>query len=140
MAHLCDRIPEEIRQKSKDRLLLVTWDKGEVHQMSMEYLRIACPCADCRGHTPDQRKLVDGKEEVTIEQITPIGHYAVKFLFSDGHDTGVYSWDVLYDLGAKQDQYWQEYVSELEVEGKNRQVCTIPVKGGCSTGQCKGSH
>lgn len=140
MSYLCDRIPGEIRQKTADRLLLVTWDGGEVHEMTMEYLRIACPCAECRGHTPDQRKLVDGKEAVTIDKITPIGHYAVKFIFSDGHDTGVYSWDVLYDLGSKKEQYWQEYLQELVESGKDRQQCTLPAKGGCSTGQCKSSH
>lgn len=128
--------PVEIRQLTQEGMVVIDWDSGETFRYTMEYLRVACPCADCRGHTPSQRKLIDGKQEVRIDRILPVGHYAVKLFFSDGHDSGVYSWETLHDLGARGDFYWQEYLQELEVAGKDRQFCTLPVAKSCGSGGC----
>ncbi|MBF0188547.1 MAG: DUF971 domain-containing protein [Magnetococcales bacterium] len=113
-------IPTEIRQVTKDRKLILTFDNGESFEMTMEYLRVMCPCAECRGHTPDQRQLIHGKKNVTITEISPIGHYAIKIVFNDGHSGGVYSWETLYDLGNLQEPYWNKYLQELKEAGKHR--------------------
>lgn len=131
-----EHVPLEIRQINTDRQVVITWDQGETFTYAMEYLRVACPCADCRGHHPSQAKLIDGKREVTIAAILPVGNYAIKIAFDDGHDTGVYSWSTLYELGAKRDFYWAEYLADLEAHGKNREVCSLPVKMGCASGSC----
>ncbi len=128
MSYGSKQIPTEIRQKSPEKKVIITWSTGEVFDYSMEYLRVKCPCAECCGHTPDQAKLIDGQQNVTIKQITPIGHYAVKFHFSDDHDSGVYAWDTLYDLGVNQEKYWQEYLKALEKAGKRRRASIIPIK------------
>ena len=85
-----------------------------------EYLRVFSPSAEVRGHGPGQEVLQAGKREVNIREIEPIGVYAVKLAFSDGHDTGIYSWDYLYDLGVKQDSNWKSYLARLEQAGKSR--------------------
>ncbi|MBF0147386.1 MAG: DUF971 domain-containing protein [Magnetococcales bacterium] len=120
--------PTQIRQITKDRLLKITWSNGEVFDYPMEYLRVMCPCAKCSGHTPDQAQLIDGKQDVTLQSITPVGHYAVKLAFSDDHDSGLYSWDTLYELGVRQNVLWQEYLEALEKAGKRRKPSTIPIK------------
>lgn len=85
-----------------------------------EFLRVHSPSAEVRGHGPGQEVLQTGKEDVNIVGIEPIGQYAVKLIFSDGHDTGLYSWDYLYDLGMRQDTLWQEYLARLEAAGIKR--------------------
>lgn len=128
MSYGSDHIPTEIRQKRAEKEVVITWDTGEVFHYSMEYLRVKCPCADCCGHTPDQAKLIDGKENVTLKTITPIGHYAVKLIFSDDHDSGVFSWPTLFDLGVKKETYWQEYLQALKSAGKRRRPSVFPIK------------
>ncbi|MBF0415670.1 MAG: DUF971 domain-containing protein [Magnetococcales bacterium] len=120
--------PTQIRQISKERLLKITWSSGEEFDYTMEYLRVMCPCAKCSGHTPDQAQLIDGKLDVTIQSIVPVGHYAVKLAFSDGHDSGLYSWDTLYELGARQAVLWQDYLNALEKAGKRRKSSVIPIQ------------
>ncbi|MBF0157752.1 MAG: DUF971 domain-containing protein [Magnetococcales bacterium] len=120
--------PVEIRQKRAAKVVEIAWANGRKFTYPMEYLRIGCPCADCRGHTPDQAKLIDGKEGVGIDRIEPVGHYAVKITFSDGHDTGVFSWEVLWDLGENQDAYWKAYLQDLERTGKRRKPTVFPIK------------
>ncbi|MEO5363926.1 MAG: gamma-butyrobetaine hydroxylase-like domain-containing protein [Magnetococcus sp. DMHC-8] len=128
MSYGSEHIPTEIRQKSQERSVQITWDTGEVFSYSMEYLRVKCPCADCCGHTPEQAKLVDGKEQVTIQSLVPVGHYAVKLRFSDGHDSGVFSWSTLFDLGVNQDRYWQDYLRALQAARKRRRPSVIPIQ------------
>ncbi len=128
MSYGSEHIPTEIRQKSQDRVVQITWDTGEVFLYSMEYLRVKCPCADCCGHTPDQAKLVDGKERVVIQSITPVGHYAVKIHFSDGHDSGVFSWSTLFDLGVNQAVYWSDYLDALQAANKRRRPSVFPIQ------------
>ncbi|MGN7611775.1 gamma-butyrobetaine hydroxylase-like domain-containing protein [Magnetococcales bacterium HHB-1] len=120
-----DRFPTEIRQKQEAREVHISWDDGKNFVYTFESLRVCCPCAECRGHTPSERKLIYGQRDVTIEEISPIGHYAVKIVFSDGHKSGVYSWETLYDLGENQEKYWQEYLAELKEAGKSRVVFSI---------------
>ncbi|MEO5367832.1 MAG: gamma-butyrobetaine hydroxylase-like domain-containing protein [Magnetococcus sp. WYHC-3] len=130
-------IPEEIRYKRAEGVVDILWDDGSLRTHTVESLRVFCPCAECSGHQPSQAKLVDGKRHVTLSSIAPVGHYAVKFHFSDGHDSGVYSWDTLFELGVDMEAHWQEYLAALVREGKNRDVNTSdPPPAGCSTGGC----
>ncbi|MBF0175720.1 MAG: DUF971 domain-containing protein [Magnetococcales bacterium] len=120
--------PTELRQITKDRVVRITWNTGEQMELSMEYLRVVCPCADCRGHTPDQAKLIDGKQDVTITSITPVGRYAVKIAFSDNHDTGVYSWEMLWDSGVNKEALWQTYLDDLKSANKRRKPSVFAIK------------
>jgi DUF971 family protein len=88
--------------------------------MPCEYLRVFSPSAEVRGHGPGQEVLQVGKREVNISAVEPVGVYAVKLTFTDGHDTGIFSWDYLYELGAKQDSNWKSYLSRLNQAGKSR--------------------
>ena len=100
--------------------LLVTFDDGTEGCLSAEYLRIDSPSAEIQGHTPAQKRIVPGKRHVMIEAIEPVGHYAVRLRFSDGHDTGLYSWDWLHRLVQEQEPRWAGYLNELEARGYNR--------------------
>ena len=102
-------IPTDIKLLQKQRLVMLTFDNGQSYTLSCEYLRIFSPSAEVRGHGNEPRKLILNKENVNIIGIDPIGNYAVKFIFDDGHDTGIYSWDVLYELAINQEKNWQEY-------------------------------
>ena len=112
--------PTEITLHQKSGVLEVTFDDGRKFSLSVEYLRVFSPSAEVRGHGPGQEVLQAGKRSVGINAIEPVGVYAVKFVFSDGHDTGIYSWDYLYDLGAKQDSQWKTYLARLEKAGMSR--------------------
>ena len=112
--------PTEIHLHQQSRVLDVTFDDGRMFSLSCEYLRVFSPSAEVRGHGPGQEVLQVGKREVNVNAIEPVGVYAVKLVFSDGHDTGIYSWDYLYDLGMKQDANWKTYLARLEQAGKSR--------------------
>jgi DUF971 family protein len=112
--------PTEINLHQVSRVVDVTFDDGRSFSLPVEYLRVFSPSAEVRGHGPGQEVLQVGKREVNIKAIEPVGVYAVKFAFSDGHDTGIYSWDYLYDLGAKQDSNWKSYLARLQQAGKSR--------------------
>ena len=128
MSYGSQHIPTEIRQKTADHCIEITWDTGEKCQYSMEYLRVNCPCAKCAGHTPEEAQLVDGKQGVTITAINPVGHYAIKFVFNDGHDSGLYSWETLFELGINQEAIWNAYLEALRVAGKRRKSSVIPIQ------------
>ncbi|MBF0136129.1 MAG: DUF971 domain-containing protein [Magnetococcus sp. DMHC-1] len=128
MAYGSRHVPTELRQINKERLVRIVWNTGEQMELSMEFLRVVCPCADCRGHTPEQRKLIDGKQDVTITAITPVGRYAVKIAFSDNHDTGVYSWETLWEVGTEKETLWQTYLEDLQRAGKRRKPNVFPIK------------
>ena len=112
--------PTEINLHQVSRVLDVAFDDGRHFSLPVEYLRVFSPSAEVRGHGPGQEVLQAGKREVNINAIEPVGVYAVKLVFSDGHDTGIYSWDYLYDLGAKLDSNWKSYLARLAQAGKSR--------------------
>jgi DUF971 family protein len=112
--------PTEINLHQVSRVLDVAFDDGRRYSLPVEYLRVFSPSAEVRGHGPGQEVLQAGKREVNINAIEPVGVYAVKLVFSDGHDTGIYSWDYLYDLGAKLDSNWKSYLARLAQAGKGR--------------------
>lgn len=118
--------PTEIKLHRKSRILEVHFEGGEVFQLPCEYLRVYSPSAEVRGHGPGQRVLQTGKENVNIVDIRAVGNYAVKLVFDDGHSTGLYSWDYLYELGTHQQQYWQRYLDELAQAGIERRPSDKP--------------
>ena len=112
--------PTEIKLHQKSRLLEIAFDDGSRFTLPCEYLRVFSPSAEVRGHGPGQEVLQVGKRNVEIKEIEPVGNYAVKLVFSDGHDTGLYSWDYLHELGEKQDSSWKSYLARLEAAGASR--------------------
>ncbi len=113
--------PTEIRLHQVLRELEIHFDDGQQFRYSCEYLRVYSPSAEVRGHGPGQEVLQTGKQQVTIAAIEPVGHYAVKLVFSDGHETGIYSWDYFYELGRKQADYWQQYLERMAQAGLSRE-------------------
>jgi DUF971 family protein len=112
--------PTEIKLHQKSRLLEIAFDDGKRYSLPCEYLRVFSPSAEVRGHGPGQEVLQVGKRDVEIKEIEPVGVYAVKLAFSDGHDTGLYSWEYLYELGEKQESSWKSYLARLEQAGASR--------------------
>lgn len=112
--------PTDIRLHQKSRVLEVFFDDGAHFQLPCEYLRVYSPSAEVRGHGPGQEVLQVGKESVNITAIEPVGNYAVRLVFDDGHNTGLYSWNVLYTLGENYDTFWREYLARLEKAGHTR--------------------
>lgn len=113
--------PTEIKLHQKSRELEIAFDDEKQFRLSCEYLRVYSPSAEVRGHGPGQEVLQVGKKNVDITTIEPVGTYAVKLVFSDGHDTGIYSWDYFYELGVKQDEYWKNYLARMERAGSARE-------------------
>lgn len=127
-------IPSEIKLHQKSRRLELIYENGEAYSLDFEYLRVYTPSAEARGHGPGQETLQTGKRNVTIERIEPVGTYALKLVFSDGHDSGLYSWDMLYNLGKHHDELWQEYLKQIESQGLSRDIDTSSrpaASGGC---------
>ena len=114
--------PSNITYHQKSRMLEIDFDEGSTFKMSAEYLRVHSPSAEVQGHSPDQAILQTGKENVKIEKIEPVGNYAILLRFSDDHDTGIYAWDTLYDLGKNQQKYWKEYSMRLREAGHERKL------------------
>ena len=112
--------PIDIRLHQASRLLEVKFDNNMECMLSCEFLRVYSPSAEVRGHGQGQETLQVGKEDVNITAIEPVGNYAVKLVFSDGHDTGLYSWDYLYDLGLDYEALWLEYLGKLSMAGHIR--------------------
>jgi len=112
--------PTDIKLHQKSRILEISFDDGRHFALPCEYLRVYSPSAEVRGHGPGQEVLQVGKEGVNIDAIEPVGTYAVVFRFDDGHDTGIYSWDTLYDLGHNKSAYWADYLSRLMDAGRLR--------------------
>jgi DUF971 family protein len=112
--------PTDINLHQQSRILEVGFDDGANFEFSCEYLRVHSPSAEVRGHGPGQAVLQVGKENVNISTIEPVGRYAIKLGFDDGHNTGLYSWEILYDLGVNHDAYWADYLSRLEAAGHQR--------------------
>ncbi len=114
--------PTDIKLHQKSRVLEVIFDDGAHFELPCEYLRVYSPSAEVRGHGPGQEVLQVGKENVNITAIEPVGNYAIKLEFDDGHNTGIYSWDSLYTLGQEKDALWAEYLEKLEKAGHKRKA------------------
>jgi len=112
--------PTEITLHQQSGVLDVAFDDGANFSLPVEYLRVFSPSAEVRGHGPGQEVLQTGKRNVAIRAIEPVGMYAVKLAFSDGHDTGIYSWDYLYELGASHEANWKAYLARLAQAGASR--------------------
>lgn len=112
--------PTEINLHQRSRVLEIAFDDGERFELSCEYLRVFSPSAEVRGHGPGQEVLQVAKEGVNITRIEPVGHYALKLHFDDGHDTGIYSWDHLLELGRRHDVNWSAYLERLAQAGHKR--------------------
>jgi len=113
--------PTEIRLRKNSRLLVVTFGDGSEFSFSFEYLRAHSPSAEVVGHGPGQETLQTGKENVVVTAVDPVGHYAVRLVFDDGHDTGLYSWTYLHDLGVNMEANWQRYLDRLAAAGYARE-------------------
>lgn len=113
-------IPSELRLNREKTMLSVTFTDGASGALPAELLRVTSPSAEVQGHSPSERKLVPGKRSVTIRAIEPVGNYAVRLVFSDGHDTGIYSWSYLYDIARRKDELWNAYIEELAAAGLSR--------------------
>lgn len=114
--------PTDIKLHQSSRLLEIKFDNNTECMLSCEFLRVYSPSAEVRGHGVGQEVLQTGKENVSITAIEPVGNYAIKLVFSDGHDTGLYSWDYLYDLGRDYEALWLEYLGKLSVAGIERKT------------------
>ena len=112
--------PIEIRVKEKERVLEVDFDDGKTFSLAAELLRVESPSADVQGHGPGQKKTVAGRRHVGIIGVEQIGNYAVKIKFDDMHDTGIFSWDTLYDFGEREAELWDGYLTDLKNKGLSR--------------------
>lgn len=145
--------PLRIELHTKSKELELFYEEGS-YRLTAELLRVMSPSAEVQGHTEDQAVLQTGKRNVAISAVEPVGHYAVKLVFDDGHDSGLFTWDYLFELAANKQYYWQEYIEKLRVQGGSRDVDTtskgqggvqqhghgmgddpniIATSGGCST-------
>ena len=112
--------PTELRLTPEKNELIVRFDDHSAYALSAEYLRVTSPSAEVQGHSEDQRQTVPGKKNVTIAKLEPVGNYAVRIIFDDGHDSGLYSWSYLRELGIDKDSKWRGYLSELKAKGMSR--------------------
>lgn len=113
-------VPTEIRLDRAARMLHVSFDDGIRFALPAEFLRVESPSAEVQGHGPGQKTIVGGKQSVGITAVEPVGHYAVRLVFDDGHDTGIYSWDYLHELGTQQAERWTAYLAALASRGLSR--------------------
>ena len=115
-----ERVPTQITLHQKSRVLEVAFADGRTFRLSFELLRVYSPSAEVKGHGPGQEVLQTGKRNVDIRSIEPVGSYAVQPVFSDGHSTGIYSWEYLYELGENQEKLWAQYLAKLQAAGASR--------------------
>lgn len=112
--------PTEIKLHQLSRVLEISFEDGKTFKLPCEFLRVYSPSAEVRGHGPGQETLQTGKQDVEITGLEPVGNYAIQLAFSDGHNTGIYSWDILYDYGMRQDALWRDYLARLKAAGASR--------------------
>ena len=117
-------LPTEIKLHQASRVLEVTFANGRSFRLPYEFLRVYSPSAEVRGHGPGQETLQVGKRDVTITSVEPVGHYALRPTFSDGHESGIYSWDYLYDLGERHVELWRRYLERLAAAHASRDPAT----------------
>jgi DUF971 family protein len=113
--------PTEIKLHQKSRVLEISFADGKTFHLPCEFLRVYSPSAEVRGHGPGQEVLQTGKKDVEIARVEPVGSYAIQLDFSDGHNTGIYSWDLLYEYGLNQEEMWRQYLKRLEEAGAGRE-------------------
>ncbi|SFH05670.1 gamma-butyrobetaine hydroxylase-like domain-containing protein [Methylobacterium gossipiicola] len=137
-----ERWPTEIRLSGDKRTLHVAFEDGGRFALPAEYLRVSSPSAEVQGHSPAERKVIGGKRDVAILNVEPVGNYAVKLTFDDMHDTGLFGWGYLYDLGRESRNRWATYLSELEERGLSRDPAGKSAKasGGGNCGSGCGCH
>jgi DUF971 family protein len=116
-----EKIPTGITLHQKSRVLEIAFSDGRTFKLPYEFLRVYSPSAEVRGHGAGQEVLQAGKRSVEIRSIEPVGSYAIQPAFSDGHSTGIYSWEYLYELGETQDELWQQYLQKLKAAGASRE-------------------
>ena len=133
------KIPTEIRLHQKSRILEISFEDGERFELSYEFLRVFTPSAEARGHGPGQEVLQVGKRDVGIDRVEAVGNYAIRPVFTDGHDSGLYSWDLLYDLGVNRDRLWQAYLKRLEQAHASRDPADLQTVAARGPGTC-GRH
>jgi DUF971 family protein len=132
-------VPTEIKVHQKSRVMEIAYSDGARFELPFEFLRVYSPSAEVRGHGPGQEVLQAGKRTVEITAVEPVGSYAIQPTFSDGHDTGIYSWDYLYDIGLNRDALWDQYLKRLEAAGASRDAITAAAPAPKGGGSC-GSH
>jgi len=115
-----DHWPTEIRLKKAEKILEVEFDDGQSFSFPAELLRVESPSAEVQGHSPTQKQIIAGRRHVGIVELEPVGHYAVRITFDDLHDTGIFSWQYLYELGVGKEAIWARYLNALESKGLNR--------------------
>ena len=130
--------PQALTVHEQSRVLEVGFSDGATFRIPFELMRVYSPSAEVQGHGPGQEVLQTGKRNVALVNLEPVGNYAVKPTFSDGHDSGIFTWDYLYELGQKQDALWAQYTARLAAAGADRDAPMAP-KGGAG-GQACGSH
>lgn len=113
--------PTEIKLRKAERILDIAFEDGMAYSLPAEYLRVESPSAEVQGHGANQKQIVPRKRNVTIEAVEPVGNYAIRLIFGDGHDTGLYTWETLYRLGRDHDAIWAEYLAALEAKGLGRE-------------------
>ena len=141
MANIEKPIPSLIELHQKSRVLEIGFTDGKQFSLPYEFLRVYSPSAEVRGHGPGQETLQVGKKEVEIKAAEPVGTYAMQLVFSDGHDTGIYSWEYLHSMGVNQEKMWNEYLQRMEAAGAKREplpdiIKTASAGGGCGSGGC----
>ena len=124
------RVPVALTVHQQSRALEIEFDDGRAFRIPFELMRVYSPSAEVQGHGPGQETLQTGKRDVVIDAIEPVGHYAVKPTFSDGHDTGLFTWDYLYRLGSQQDELFAQYLERLALAGLDRDADMVPPAGG----------
>lgn len=112
--------PSEIRLKRDEKILELDFEDGSVVALPAELLRVESPSAEVQGHGPSQKKTIAGRKHVGIMGVEAVGNYAIRIKFDDMHDTGIFSWDYLYDMGARKDELWADYLTDLAAKGLSR--------------------
>ena len=129
-------VPTEIKLHQKSRVLELAYENGDRYELSFEFLRVFTPSAEARGHGVGQETLQVGKRDVDVVSIGPVGNYAIRPVFSDGHDSGLYSWDVLHGLCVHRDELWQAYLQKLEEQGASRYPSETPLPPKKTSSSC----
>lgn len=127
-------VPQDLTVHSKSRVLEISFSDGKTFRIPFELMRVYSPSAEVQGHGPGQETLQTGKRNVELTALEPVGNYAVQPTFSDGHDSGIFSWDYLYFLGSQQDQLWADYEARLKAAGVDRDA-PMPEKAGHACGK-----
>lgn len=129
-------IPTNVVMHQQSKVLELSYENGSAHRLPFEFLRVLSPSAEVRGHGPGQETLQTGKRDVGINELEPVGHYAIRPMFSDGHDSGLFSWEYLYFLCQNQDALWNDYLDKLKQAGASRDTATATANAGHEGHSC----